>query len=380
MFVDYVIIGAGVSGLQLATQLRMDPSFNSKNIAIIDHSLKNENDKTFCFWEQDKGKWDHLVSKRWEMISTDDNKSPLKSISPFVYKQIRSIDFYNHCLSTLKQYHTFHFVKEKVQSIKEEEKICYVNCSRMTITCDLVFDSRYTNTFETSKKHIYLRQYCAGWIIKTKKEVFNPNAFTFMDFKVKWKETSFVYILPQSGKEALIEFTTFLTSYTPSFDELEIQLKKYIQKVYEGLDYEIILKEKGTSPPIPMTDYQFEKENTRRIIKIGTPGGWVKPSTGFSFKRTEKYVRIISEKLKKGGGMKNIIRPPQRFKYYDLLLLRVLKFQHQRAPDIFNSMLQSNHPHLLFRFLNEETSFIEDLKFMINLPKWPFIKAILYLK
>ena len=52
---DYIIIGAGMAGLQLANAFIDDSHFKSKSILIIEPSSKNPTEKTWCFWE--KGVW-----------------------------------------------------------------------------------------------------------------------------------------------------------------------------------------------------------------------------------------------------------------------------------------------------------------------------------
>ena len=51
--------------------------------------------------------------------------------------------------------------------------------------------------------------------------------------------------------------------------------------------------------------YPFYKESTKNITKIGTAGGWVKPSTGYSFKSCEKYSLKILKNIKKEKNWNN---------------------------------------------------------------------------
>ena len=41
---------------------------------------------------------------------------------------------------------------------------------------------------------------------------------------------------------------------------------------------------------------------------------------------------------------------------------------------IFGKMFQKNHPNQILKFLDEETSFLEDLKIQLKMPIWLFIK------
>ena len=63
---DYIICGAGASGLLLSNSMINDDFFNDKKILIIEKDKKNENDKTFGFWENKKSLLDELVFKELE--------------------------------------------------------------------------------------------------------------------------------------------------------------------------------------------------------------------------------------------------------------------------------------------------------------------------
>ena len=62
---DYIIIGSGLAGLQLAYAFSLDPFFKNLKLAIIDPSSKKTNDKTWCFWEKGLGQWDEIITRYW---------------------------------------------------------------------------------------------------------------------------------------------------------------------------------------------------------------------------------------------------------------------------------------------------------------------------
>lgn len=84
-----------------------------------------------------------------------------------------------------------------------------------------------------------------------------------------------------------MEYTLFSKDLLP-LEEYEVEIEKYINNL--GIsEYEIIEKEQGN---IPMTSYQFWKQNTKNIVHIGSAGGWTKASTGYTFKiRSKKRKR-----------------------------------------------------------------------------------------
>ena len=52
---DYIICGAGASGLILASSMLDDKYFSNKKILLIEKENKNLNDRTWSFWEEKNG-------------------------------------------------------------------------------------------------------------------------------------------------------------------------------------------------------------------------------------------------------------------------------------------------------------------------------------
>ena len=97
-----------------------------------------------------------------------------------------------------------------------------------------------------------------------------------MDYRIRDKNhTAFTYVLPFKKNEALIEHTYFSKDMCDR-EVYEEYIREYLSKYYNTTNYKIIKSEYGV---IPMTSYPFYKESTKNITKIGTAGGWVKPST-----------------------------------------------------------------------------------------------------
>ena len=116
-----------------------------------------------------------------------------------------------------------------------------------------------------------------------------------MDYRLKdGDQTTFMYVLPFSKRKALIEFTYF-TEQLVKESVYDTYIKTYIKDYLHVDEYQIIETETGH---IPMSTFNFEKFNTAKITKIGTGGGWVKASTGYSFKHTEKKVTQIVSNIK----------------------------------------------------------------------------------
>ena len=65
---DYIIAGAGCAGLSLLYRMLQDPNLNQKKILVLDKAPKNNNDRTWCFWEKDDGIFEEIVIHEWKSL------------------------------------------------------------------------------------------------------------------------------------------------------------------------------------------------------------------------------------------------------------------------------------------------------------------------
>lgn len=371
---DYIIIGAGASGLLLADALGKDDFFAHKSILLLDKDAKKTNNRTWCFWEKDNGDFDTIIHKKWPQIYFAGQELKQSSdIAPYNYKMLKGIDFYNHYLAKIKHYPNITFLQEEIVSVIEKENQVVVSTKENQFVGKQVFNSifDYQKTLN-QKKYPVLQQHFLGWFVKTDRSVFNENIATFMDFSIPQKEnTRFMYALPFSETEALIEYTLF-SEKTLEKAEYEIAIKDYLNKKLKVENYKILEVEKGN---IPMTCFNFSDANSHQILNIGIAGGWAKPSTGYTFYNSTKKVKELVHYLKSGKSLSKFSKKT-RFWYYDLLLLDILQSDNHLGGSIFEAMFSKRKPQLILKFLDEETTFGEELKIIWACPKWPFIKAL----
>lgn len=365
----YVIIGGGLAGLQLARQLSRDIFFKGKKIAVIDKDFEPPR-KTWCFWEKGAGQWDELISNSWkkaEFITAEINQS--LELDPYIYKRIEAEKFQKQLREEISQSGDIIFIEDEIEEI--DPVTMKAHGKLRNYTAAHFFDSRLDPMYLNNEKHSLVFQHFKGWEIETAKPAFNPEVFTMMDYRLPYPQaTAFTYILPFSETRALVEYT-FFTPFLTEEKTYDQKLGEYLKEILKIEDYKISNTEAGV---IPMTDYPFEKANTRQVTKIGTGGGWVKASTGYSFKNTEKRVSKIIENLKSskmpGEGLIN-----KKFRKYDSIFLDVLARNNQKGEEIFTKFYTKNSPQDIFRYLDEETEFSEDLKIMFSLYSFDFIKS-----
>jgi lycopene beta-cyclase len=370
---NYIFAGTGLAALMTVYEMILSKKTEDKTILLIDSDAKKTNDRTWCFWD-DSTLFKELISKEWKnTLFANENFRKQLNIEPYHYKMIQGTDFYKFIFNEISKHENIHFLQEKVIDFSELGNHCLVKTEENNFTCNKVFNSIFNPNLVTSqKKYPLLQQHFIGWFIKSKESVFDENAATFMDFSVKQKgNTRFMYVLPTSKNEALLEYTLFSKDLL-SKDEYENEIELYIKNL--GItEYEIVEKEQGN---IPMTCYPFWKNNTKNIINIGSAGGWTKASTGFTFKNVTKKSKELVSFLETNSDFTNFHKK-DKFWFYDLLFIDVLYKDNSIGSKVFSGLFQDENSGLILKFLDEETTSFEDLKVILKCPKIPFIKALL---
>lgn len=372
---DFAIVGAGAAGLQVALAMKEDPFFRTKKILILEKSGKSDNDKTWCYWEKGTGPYDALLTHSWSAgyFYGPVIEQPL-TLTPIRYKMLKSIDFYDFAMRSLKNSSNFDWRQEEVLSVTDGSPV-RIQSSVQGYNATHVFDSRIDKDFfSKTDNSLRLLQHFRGLYIETPEAVFNPDKFVMMDFRQTWKDTtSFTYVLPTSPTTALVEFTLFSSTLLQEEDYHKM-LTKYIDEILKLKEYKVHLVEAGV---IPMTDYPFHKSHTANITKIGTAGGWVKPSSGYSFKNGGRFSAKLLANIKAGKRPSRGVAKG-RFRFYDALLLDILVHKNNLGPIIFEDMYSKISPDVILSFLDEQTTLKQDLTIIRSVDWLPFSKALLF--
>ncbi len=371
---DYIIAGAGAAGLSLAWHLARTP-LREKFILLIDKAPKAGNDRTWCFWERGSGPFEEIVCRQWkEMYFYGTDFRSLMDLGDYRYKMIRSADFYRFVQEELAKLPNLQWVYGDITGLQDEQDRAAVTVNGQTYYGNWVFDSRFDPSgMERNPDRHYLLQHFKGWEVATDHSFFRPDEATLMDFRIaQHGETRFFYVLPFDRHRALIEFTVFSGALLPEADydrELTAYLRAYLQ-----LDsWKVLHEEFGV---IPMTDHSFPKNRGKRIILIGTAGGRTKASTGYTFRRIGQHAHALAQALLETGQPFPKLPWKRHFELYDSMLLRIMDRQRYSMKDIFTLLFRRNPPGRILKFLDEDTSFAEDLQIMASVPSFPFLQAL----
>lgn len=359
-----IIAGGGMAGLSCWWHLKHSALADAR-ITIVEPTEKKHNDRTWCYWERGIGDWDHLTFRTWNnirIVNTEGVPQTL-SLGEYKYKMIRSADFYNFVLEAIAKDSSTRWEFATVKSILSKSDHVIVTTDREDITGDVVFNSIPTPISPIQNRH-YLLQHFYGQVVYFHEPVFDASIADLMRFDIdQHDECRFIYILPFSEKEALIEFTVF--SEKPlQHTEYRQALHSYIDLQFQGGPYSVTEEEIGV---IPMTDHPFTQFESPCHIRIGTAGGFTRPATGYTFQNTQtrlkEMIRYFLQTKTWGTPtrLSNI-----RSDFYAAVLLNVLAEKRMSAPKIFWDMYRKNPVDMVFRFLDGQSSVSEEIKIMAN--------------
>ena len=369
---DIIIVGAGAAGLSLASRIAESPELSAKRVLLLDRERKSGNDRTWCFWENDLGRFDEMVTQSWTHVYFHSKYiSRRLGLESYAYKMLRSSDFYDHTLSIVESSSNVDFIIDSVIHIDAKEG--RVVCKNTTYQAEVVFSSKLPEGLDFSK-HLYTDQHFGGWFVEFEDDVFDKEAATFMDFRIDQNEEHrFCYVLPINTKKALVEVAIFSNNHQTKVGYDNI-IKKYIEEYISTSKYIVEEKEYGV---IPMTNYPFWNHNQGKVFLIGTAGGAVKPSSGYAFRRIQQHTEKLIDCLKSNTAIKNsynIFRG--RHLLYDSIMLHVLEEQKIAGDKVFSDLFEKTDVDTILKFLDGDTSLGGDFKIMKAPATWPFIKGL----
>jgi len=359
---DLIVAGAGPSGLALLDALAR-VGLGDLRVLLVDRERRRGDDRTWCYWETQAGPFEHLVAHRWPALDVHgpeaDAPGRRLQLAPYTYKMIRGGDFFAATDAWLARRPQVERRVGEVRQLRSEGDRAVAVIDGQEVEADWAFDATRVPLEPVEGYHLLL-QHFLGWEITTPDDRFDPGVATFMDFRVPQRDgTCFVYVLPTSPREALVEYTVFSPSVW-SREAYEAELRAYLVGV-RGIDaYRVGRVETGV---IPMTDRPFPARRGDRVITIGTAGGQTKASTGYTFVRVLRHARALAEALARSG------RPhlPARWRRHDWMdgvLLRALATGRQDGAAFFSRLLERNPPARVLAFLDEDTSLAQEVALM----------------
>ena len=216
-------------------------------------------------------------------------------------------------------------------------------------------------------------QHFLGLEVRSRRAIFDPDTAILMDFRVdQSRGMHFIYLLPFSATEALVESTLFTPSVCPE-SYYRGEIAAYLEAHF-GLDeFETLRTERGVIPLgiLPPRDPS--------IPGVGGNGGAIRPSSGYAFPFIQKQIdRAIAAACE--GRELGFAVPHRRVDLWmDAVLLTVLRHWPERAPELFLRMGRALDGDEFARFLSGEADWPLRLKVIMAMPKAPFLRGLVRL-
>lgn len=360
---DIVILGAGCAGLSLAYHL-LERGVD-RSIVLLDPRTSYERDRTWCFFTGRPHPFEALTSHRWSRWRVRDRRWIERSAPSITYQHLPADTFYQRCLARLGDR-----VRLGVEafSVREHANSVEIETSAGPIEARLVFDSRPSRS-RAAPGEITLLQHFEGWHVCAERPAFDPSVATLMDFAAPQDHAiHFVYVLPYSPTEALVE-ATFFGGAVLDGEGYRRTIERYLRSEL-GLDrWTVLRRERGV---IPMSTADTPIRASERIYRIGLPGGMAKPSTGYAFQAIQRFSAELAQRLDRD----TLPEPPEprawRARSLDAIFLSYLSRYPERAPATFSTLFERVDPAVLVRFLSDDASPADCLRVMSALPLAPF--------
>jgi lycopene beta-cyclase len=371
---DLIILGGGCAGLSLAMHLA-DLGSKCPHTFIVEARKTYENDRTWCFWENNSGYFNDLIQKSWLKIfvSSDDQCLTLNCGST-PYQMLPSALFYDHVLKKIAKNDRIR-LHTSAPVLKHPYKIgnlWHVDTETGSYAAKQIIDTR--PTAKPERGGAILWQSFLGKEIICDTDIFDISCVGLMEFYHGAPEQiSFVYFLPISPNRALIEVTIFGPDpINPS--KLESEIQAIISDRVKGAGVKLLRIEHGI---LPMGSSNLPVYDDKSYTQVGLCAGGARPSTGYAFQRIQKWALKCSDQISKGLNPDGHMPDPWLMKRMDRLFLQVIKARPEIAPMLFLAIFEKVDTKRIIRFLSDDGTLIDYAAIILALPAKPFIKEIL---
>ena len=377
--VDYAILGGGMAGLTVASALARQLPADRKAV-VVDPRVGYSHDRTFCFWDVAPIDADAAIRHRWSRWSVRaGGREYVASSDKYSYCYVPGDAFYDHTVRQVESAPNIELRLGTRAGVVEqtEQGTLRVQTSADPIDAKWVFDTRPSRALVEASQTL---QHFVGWHICFDEPVFDPTTVTLMDFDVSQEHgLHFMYVLPFSEYEAVVESTFFSPTVLP-VSTYEAYIRAYLLErsgaSLSQLERAMVVRtERGV---VPMTPATVAKPDAPGWHLLGTPGGFVRPATGYCFHATGRWAQNQLDWLLaptanvpslRGGGLN----------WLDSVLLSYLDRAPEKAPEIFLQLFERVQPDALIRFLSDLGTAGDVLSVMRAMPAWPFIQEAMHL-
>ena len=376
--VDLLILGGGCAGLSLAMQLTRFDDRIPKTL-ILEQRARYENDRTWCFWGDEKTPFASLARHQWRAVSVANSDKSVRvecGVSP--YRMLASEHFYNAAMAALSK--TARIQLQMDSQLLSEPRFqdgrWHFKTSNGALSSAMVVDTRPAAPVANDAALMW--QSFLGQEIECLQPVFSPDCVELMSFSSASPDrVAFTYVLPISSTRALIEFTVFAVR-PQSAPSLTADLAAAIEQRVKGAAFAVLRSEQGVLPMglAPAMTASGEHDRPSSYVRVGLFAGAARPATGYAFQRIQRWAARCAAKIADGRPPVVHAKDPWLLAQMDRFFLNVLKRQPHLAPQIFVDLFGHADSQRVIRFLSDEARHFDYAAIVMAMPFRPFLRQL----
>ena len=362
---DVAIIGAGIAGLTLASRIMQKDA--GLKVSVI--GPEDNRNQRLSFWidKKNAGNYQPFITHQWQTWSFNHSRSGhashrachqrYVSLDAKVYKKhLRKQLFATGC----------HLQSASVTNIDIERANNVVYVRDEAITAATVIDTRAPCIPETT-----LKQQFWGSVV----DLPRPHGLAapiLMDFQVTpiaKDGVTFVYVLPLTSSQLLVEATTFSTRLQAESDYQRCVSDWLLQHFDYPLTIDDDKSESGLLPMGPVTPLESG------IPRCGMAGGAARSSTGYAFQGIERQAALMASQLSAGKQPETRSPFSRKTDWMDKVFLHVAKEHPAQLEILFMAMAQRLSGDEFAHFLSDTGGWMPSLRAIMVAPKLTFIRA-----
>jgi lycopene beta-cyclase len=375
--VDVAVVGGGCSGLSTAVRLA---ALGDRSVLVLEGRAAPD-PRSWCSWDDGTDPLPEARSASWDRweVRTEDGTS-VGSDPDHPYVLVRASDRSAAAASRVASDGRVRIVRgTPVAAVRRsdadttDDRDVVAHTTDGPVRAGRVLDARGPRCpTDVPAGRVLLHQRFVGRWVTTSRPVFDTTTVTLMDFggQEPGGPVRFVYVLPVTPTEALVESTLFTPDPADAFDH-EDHVARYVSRRW-GLradEWHVTDEERGC---IPMTDAPAPPDARWAAAEAVT--GTTRPSSGYGFARSNRHSAVVARHLVDGTPVP-AFSDRFRTRFLDAVFLRFLRDRPEQAAEAFRRLFALPGP-LVVRFLSERSSVADDLRIVLALQKRPFLAAL----
>ena len=362
---DVAIIGAGIAGLTLASRIMQKDA--GLKVSVI--GPEDNRNQRLSFWidKKNAGNYQPFITHQWQTWSFNHSRSGHASHRA-CHQRYVSLDAKLYKKHLRKQLFATgcHLQSASVTNIDIERANNVVYVRDEAITAATVIDTRAPCIPETT-----LKQQFWGSVV----DLPRPHGLAapiLMDFQVTpiaKDGVTFVYVLPLTSSQLLVEATTFSTRLQAESDYQRCVSDWLLQHFDYPLTIDDDKSESGLLPMGPVTPLESG------IPRCGMAGGAARSSTGYAFQGIERQAALMASQLSAGKQPETRSPFSRKTDWMDKVFLHVAKEHPAQLEILFMAMAQRLSGDEFAHFLSDTGGWMPSLRAIMVAPKLTFIRA-----